>query len=390
MLLVVNAGSSSLKAELYDASAGEPIAAVSVEGIGTPQASLLPDQVYGTAATESVEAATHFEAAGLVRAWFEMQQPDVVVEAVGYRIVHGGDVFTKPTPIDDGVVEQLEQMVYLAPNHMPAAIRCIEALREVYNDATHVACFDTTFFASVPDIARVLPIPHQLADEGVRRYGFHGLSYEYLLESFRAHEGDVAAHGRVIMLHLGSGASMAACRDGQPVDMSMGFTPVSGITMSTRTGDIEPGVLLYLLREKGMTSDEVADLVAYQSGLKGISGKTDDMQQLLRTQHDDERSARAVEYFCRTIKKYIGAYAAVLGGVDSVIFAGGIGERSSEIRARILGGLEFLNIRVDNKRNSNSERLISHDLSGVGVHVIPTQEGRMVARQTAAIYKREG
>lgn len=392
MVLVVNAGSSSLKVELYtnEATLGS-MRSVSVEGIGTQEATLLPEQAYGSEETKSVQAPTHTAAAELVQAWLEEVEPEAAMAAVGYRVVHGGSEFIEPTVINERVVEQLHALTNLAPNHMPAVLQCMEVFRMRHANALHVACFDTAFFARAPEIAKLLPIPHRLGESGVRRYGFHGLSYEYLLDSFRSHEGEMAARGRVVLLHLGSGASMAASRGGRPVDMSMGFTPVSGITMSTRTGDIEPGVLLHLLRDRGMSIEEVEQLVTYESGLKGISGVTGDMYQLLQAQADNQQAALAVEYFCRTIKKQLGAYAALLGGVDSIIFAGGIGERSSEIRTRILEGLEFIGVKVDNKRNSNSERLISHDLSRVGVHVIPTHEGRMVAQQTVAIYNnREG
>lgn len=390
MLLVVNPGSSSLKAALYEHGAYErPVCSLSIEGIGTEQARLLPNGEFGSSQTHLVETADHSEAARLAREWMATQIDDLQIDAVGYRVVHGGERYSGPALVNEELTTYLDSITPLAPNHMPAALACLAAFQPVYPEARHVACFDTAFYAELPELARTLPIPNWLRRAGVRRYGFHGLSYSYLLDSFRQHEGDIAAHGRVIMLHLGSGASLVACRGGVPVDMTMGFTPVSGIPMSTRTGDIEPGVLLHLLRDKGMSVDQVTDLVTHQSGLLGLSGTTADMYELLQRQSSDPNAALAVEVFCQAIKKQLGAYAAVLGGVDSIIFAGGIGERSSEIRARVLSGLDFLGVDIHDESNSMNARLISSEHSRVGVHVIPTREDYTIASQTTAVIRGE-
>lgn len=390
MLLVINPGSSSVKAMAYDESELEKtLNSVSIEGIGTGQATLLPGSVFDENTIQHVDAPDYITAVRLIREWLEDEMGESVISVIGYRIVHGGERYKQPTKIDGEAIEYLRSIASLAPNHMPGAIDCVEAFWAVYPEVAHVACFDTAFFSEMPKVNQTLPIPKSISEEGVRRYGFHGLSYEYLLESFQDHEGEVAARGRVILAHMGNGVSLTACRDGRPVDTTMGFTPVSGVPMSTRTGDIEPGVIFYLMREKGMTLEEISDMVTKRSGLLGISGDTSDMYHLLQHQHENESSALAVEYFCYEIKKQIGAYIAALGGVDSIIFAGGIGERSDEIRARVLEGLGFIGVVIDPERNKRNARLISGDDSSVGVHVIPTHEDIIIAKQAMALYEGE-
>ena len=390
MLLVINPGSSSVKAMAYDESELEKaLNSVSIEGIGTGQATLLPGSVFDENTIQHVDAPDYITAVKLIREWLEGKMGESVISVIGYRIVHGGERYKQPTKIDSEVIEYLRSITSFAPNHMPGAIDCVEAFRAVYPEVAHVACFDTAFFSDMPKVNQTLPIPKSISEEGVRRYGFHGLSYEYLLESFQDHEGEVAARGRVILAHMGNGVSLTACHNGQPVDTTMGFTPVSGVPMSTRTGDIEPGVIFYLMREKGMAVEEISDMVTKKSGLLGISDDTSDMYHLLQHQHENESSALAVEYFCYEIKKQIGAYIAALGGVDSIIFAGGIGERSDEIRARVLEGLGFIGVVIDPERNKRNARLISGDDSSVGVHVIPTHEDIIIAKQAMALYEGE-
>ena len=388
MLLVINPGSSSVKAMAYDESELErALYSVSIEGIGTGKATLLPGAVFDENTIKYVDVPDYLTAVRLIREWFEKEVSEAVISAVGYRVVHGGDRYRKPTKINTDVIEYLRSISSLASNHMPGAIDCIKAFQAVYPEVVHVACFDTAFFSDIPQVSRTLPIPKGISKEGVRRYGFHGLSYEYLLESFRKHEGELAARGRVILAHMGNGVSLTACYDGRPIDTTMGFTPVSGVPMSTRTGDIEPGIIFYLMQEKGMTVEEVSDIVTKKSGLLGISDDTSDMYHLLQHQHENESSALAVEYFCYEIKKQMGAYIAILGGVDSIIFAGGIGERSAEIRARILEGLGFVGIVIDPERNNENARLISSNESSVGVHVISTHEDVVIAKQTMTVYE---
>lgn len=374
MLLTVNAGSSSLKVSVFDRDdLSSPRASTAIENLSLSSDSLQ-------------EAISH------INRWLqeELSIQTQEIEAIGHRVVHGGERYASAQPINPKLLTYLEEITPLAPNHMPGAIASMQAFLSAYPHAAQVACFDTSFFHEVPDTAKVFPIPLTLQKEsGIRRYGFHGLSYASLLESFKNHEGETAQKGRVILAHLGSGASVAACKDGKPLDMSMGFTPVSGIMMSTRSGDLEPGLLTYLLSEKGMTSDEIRDLVTYKSGLLGVSETTADMHVLLDTQAENPQAALAVELFCYKISKTISSYFAVLGGVDSLIFSGGIGERSAEIRKRICQNLAFAGIVIDEDRNADNARLISADSSGVGVHVIPAREEHAIVAQTLAVITKE-
>lgn len=389
MYLTVNAGSSSLKVSVYASeSMDSPEISVAIEGIGTFDACLIPNGEYGQSSVLTVAAADHTKAAELVIKWLEANGVVISqVKGVGHRVVHGGERYSEAVVIDDEVVAYFDSLVPLAPNHTPVILACLKVFRDYYQTVSHIACFDTAFFHDLPEVARTIAVPAEIRQSGVRRYGFHGLSYEYILGDFRAHEGEAAANGRLIIAHLGSGASLAAVKQGQPVDTTMGFTPASGIVMGTRTGDIDPGLIDYLLRELNMTTQEVSMMVYKQSGLLGVSGATADMYSLLRQRHDNPQADLAINLFCYTIKKTIGAYAAVMGGVDSIIFSAGIGERSAEIRAQILDGLGFLGVVVDNERNERGDRLISAKHSGTGVHVVPTHEDRIIAQKTRLLCK---
>lgn len=374
MLLTVNAGSSSLKVAVFDRlQPNTPQNSLSIENIGT-------------------EIASPKAAVELVKKWLDeelgIQQQDI--EAVGHRVVHGGQKYTAAALIDTSLTAYLESITALATNHMPATLASIEAFIESYPSIPQVACFDTSFFHNVPEVAKTLPISLDVQQQnGIRRFGFHGLSYQALLASFEQVEGFDAKNGRVVMAHLGSGASVAACKDGQPIDMSMGFTPVSGIMMSTRSGDIEPGVLTYLMRENGLSLEDVTKLVSENGGLLGVSGSTPDMRVLLENEQTDPKAKLAIDLFCYKITKTIGAYAAALGGIDSLIFSGGIGERSAEIRRRICSTLSFLGIELDEERNRTNARLISSDPASTGVHVIPAREEYSIITQTLAITNKE-
>lgn len=372
IILSVNAGSSSLKVSVFEqANLTTPKDTLSIEGIDISQ---------------------YQEAIQRVTTWLtdELSIQPQDIEAIGHRVVHGGEQYSNAARVTPDLLAYLGSITPLAPNHMPATLASLQAFLEAYPTASHVACFDTSFFHDLPEVARTLPLPLTLQKEhSIRRYGFHGLSYQSLLASFAKHEGPEAAHGRVIMAHLGSGASIAACKDGKPVDVSMGFTPVSGIMMSTRTGDIEPGVLVYLQKKLGLGADELLDFVTHKSGLLGVSESTADMYTLLQNQQNDPKSALAVELFCYKAKKTMGGYIAALGGVDSIMFSGGIGERSAEIRRRILDGLAFAGVELDEARNEQNERLISTSSSRVGVHVIPAQEDFSIVTQTIEVINKE-
>ena len=394
VLLSINAGSSSLKVSVFDRTQlNTPRASLSVEGIGTPNAALIPNGAYGSDETQHPTIDTFDDAADQVKSWLssklDVQSSDI--EVIGYRVVHGGERYKEASIVTQDLIDYLQSITPLAPNHMPATFTAINAFRDAYPDAPQVTCFDTSFFHDIPDVAKTLPIPLTLQRENhMRRYGFHGLSYQYLLTSFKQQEGEAAASGRIIMAHLGSGASVTATVNGQPIDMSMGFTPVSGIMMSTRSGDLEPGIFSYLQNQLGMSVDEVSALLTHKSGLLGVSELTADMYTLLQSQHDNENVALALDLFCYKITKTMGGYVAALGGVDSIIFSGGIGERSAEIRARILKNFGFIGLEIDDERNSKNERQISTDSSKVGVHVIQAQEDYSIITQSLAVINKGG
>lgn len=311
------------------------------------------------------------------------------ITAVGHRIVHGGTVYTRPVQITDTVEHDLTTLTKLDQQHTPAALELIHHLRQALPSALHVACFDTAFFHDVPRLAQIVPIPRRFEAQGVRRYGFHGLSYSYLLSSFEEQAGIVAAHGRIIMAHMGSGVSLAALNDGRPVDMTMGLTPTSGVMMSTRTGDLDPNVAPFLQQQTGMSLQEYDHMVNFESGLLGVSDLSSDMYTLLEAMATNPQAAEAVELFCYQIQKAIGALATTIGGLDSLIFTGGIGEQADRIRTRICAGLGFMGIQLDEEANRHHAFLISASPSRVGVHVLPTDEALQISRQVYATFEPE-
>lgn len=388
-ILTCNAGSSSLKVKAYGVSGQKLTLALTmaVENIGQKTAQCYyAEHPKGGGKQFAIDVADHH--AALKHIATNLQQrinaTDTIL-AIGHRVVHGGQSYQKATIVSDRLLDDLGALQDLDPDHMPAALRCIEMLRESYPAATHVACFDTAFFTSLPPIAQRLPLPRKYHDLGLRRYGFHGLSYAYLLQDFAHIEGRTASHGRIIMAHLGSGASLCAVKDAKPIDTTMGFSPSGGIPMSTRSGDIDPGVVWFLHRKAGQSPQQFNTMANKESGLLGVSGDTGDMRVLLERQKTSPSAAQAVELFCYHTSKAIGALSATLGGLDSLIFSGGIGERSAEVRKRICANLEYLGIEIDVTRNSVSERLISRDGSPAGVHVIPTDESYMIANEVKHI-----
>jgi acetate kinase len=385
--LTINGGSSSLKFALF--TAGEPPRrhlAGRIERIGLPDAFLSARPRHDQVAAERtpIAAPDHAGAVAALLDWLEAGVGLDSVWAVGHRVVHGGTRFTAPQVVTAELVAELRRLSELDPAHLPGEIAMIEAFTRSRPGLPQIACFDTAFHAAMPRVARLLPTPRRYEEAGVRRYGFHGLSYEYLMEELGRVAGDTAARGRVILAHLGAGASLAAVRDGQCIDTSMGFTPTSGLVMGTRSGDLDPGLLLYLIRRERMTADQVDDLVNRRSGLLGVSDISPDMRDLLRCRAEDRRAAEAVALFCYQAKKWIGAFAAALGGVDTLVFAGGIGESAPPVRAEICDGLGHLGIHLDAARNGAGAALISSDASRVAVRVIRTDEEVVIAR---AVYR---
>ncbi len=310
--------------------------------------------------------------------WLEAQPAFASVTAVGHRVVHGMK-HSEPARVTSRLLAQLRRITPYAPEHLPREIGLIDAIRRRHPTLPQVACFDTAFHRTMPRVAKVLPIPRRYGAKGVERYGFHGLSYAYLMEELGRLDPE-ATKGRVILAHLGNGASLAAIRDGKSVDTSMGFTPTGGLVMGTRTGDLDPGLVYYLARTEGMTPARFQKMVNQQSGLRGVSATSADVRDLLAREARDERAAEAVALFCYQTKKWIGSYAAALGGLDTLVFAGGIGEHAPTVRKRICHGLEFLGIHLNNRRNAKNAPLISTDAGRVKVRVIRTDEELMIAR----------
>ncbi len=387
-VLVVNAGSSSIKLALFAVESDQKkvLLSASVSGIGQSHATLSVKR--DEHAGETIPIAADYEGATeAVTSWLSRQPEAQAIDAVGHRFVHGGFAYHGPTALTDEVVAVLQELAVDDPEHTPQALHFLAVLRQTFPAATHFASFDTAFFATIPAVAQLIPIPQQYRDLGVRRYGFHGLSYSYLQRRFQEIAGDKAVRGRVIYAHLGGGASLAATKDGKPVDMTMGLTPASGVAMSTRPGDIDPGLPFYLHRKTGLSLEDFQTMVNHDSGLKAVSGLSADMYTLIQSEAQDPQAALAVEYFCYKIRQAIGSLSATLGGLDSLVFSGGIGEQSSVLRARICQDLGYLGIRIDPDTNDQHLELISSPVSTVGVHVIPTNEADTILTETIELYR---
>ena len=381
-VLTINGGSSSIKFSLFEANGSlRRIYEGAIEGIGQPDATL---HVKGLRTEDqfsrSVKNADYSVAVKILIDWIQRQHDSETISAIGHRIVHGGPTYSQAQKIIPEMVAELVRISPFDPQHLPGEIKLIEAFQNQFPTLLQVACFDTAFHHSLPRVAQLMPIPRRYEAQGVRRYGFHGLSYAFLMEDLVRLAGSEAARGRVILAHLGNGASLAAVHKGAPVDTSMGFTPTSGLLMGTRSGDVDPGLVSYLALTENMNTKQFTEMINFQSGLLGISETSSDMQVLLDSEKQDVRAAEAVNLFCYQVKKFIGSFAAVLGGLDQLVFAGGIGEHASVVRARICSGLDFLGIEVDHQRNAENATLISSDVSRVKVRVIHTDEEIMIAR----------
>jgi acetate kinase len=381
-ILTINGGSSSIKFALFEAGDSlRCILAGSVERIGLPEATL---SVHGSDAKENfarpVAAADYTAATSALVDWIDKQSWRDALAAVGHRIVHGGPKYSAPQRIDAKMIAELGRLSPFDPEHLPEEILLVQAIRGRFPDLPQVACFDTAFHHDLPRVARLLPIPRRYESLGVRRYGFHGLSYTFLLEELARVAGADAAQGKIILAHLGNGASLAAVRDGKPVDTSMSFTPTAGVPMSTRSGDLDPGLVWYLARAENMSAEQFNEMVNSQSGLLGVSETSSDMRDLLAREKQDVRAAEAVALFCYQVRKWIGGFAAALGGVETLVLAGGIGENAPAVRARICEGLEFLGVELEEKKNTANEGVISAAASRVTVRVIRTDEECTIAK----------
>jgi acetate kinase len=312
--------------------------------------------------------------------WIEHQKHSRTISAIGHRIVHGMD-HHKPERITSELVQLLKKIAGYDPEHLPAEIELIVQFGERFPKAIQVACFDTSFHTSMPLISKLLPIPRRFFSRGIQRYGFHGISYEYLMSELNRIEMKPAAKHRVILAHLGSGSSLAAVKDNLSIETTMGFTPSSGVMMGSRTGDIDPGLLWHLIQSEKLTLEQFWDLINQQSGLQGISETSSNMPELLMMENKDQRAAEAIELYCYQVKKAIGSLSAALGGLDTLVFSGGIGENSPQIRSQICQGLEFLNIELDVEMNSKNKDIISTSYGSACVRVIKTNEELMIARK---------
>ena len=381
-ILTVNGGSSSIKFALFEG--GESLRRIldgGIERIGLPEATLRvksPDPADNL--SRPVAAPDHTAAVGLLMDWVQERMIRGELAAVGHRVVHGGPKYIQPQRITAEMVAELHRLSPFDPDHLPREIELIEAFRLRHPKLPQLACFDTAFHQTMPRVAKLLPLPRRFDAKGVQRYGFHGLSYAYLMEELARVAGVPAAQGRVILAHLGNGASLAAVRGGHSIDTSMGFTPTAGLVMSTRSGDLDPGLAPYLARTEQITAKQFHEMVNHESGLLGVSETSPDMRDLLAREADDVRAAEAVALFCYQAKKWIGSFAAALGGLDTLVFAGGIGENASAVRSRICTSLEFLGIQLDETRNAANAEVISVDGCRTTVRVIRTDEECMIAK----------
>src|SRR5438270_2763607 len=379
-ILCLNGGSSSLKFAVYrlNGAAEERTFSGAVEAIGAEGGRAWLHAGDKVLSEQCGPFPDHAEA---VKMMFAALQAQGVTElaAAGHRVVHGGPKFTVPRLIDEELKAGLKELIPFAPLHLPSQVAMIEAVEAHFPDLWQVACFDTAFHSRMPEVAQRFALPQKLWEHGIRRYGFHGLSYEYVVSKVGPALGQ-----RAIIAHLGNGASMAALKDGLSMDTSMCLTPTGGFMMGTRSGDLDPGVLIYLMKA-GYSADRLEDLVEHEAGLLGVSGQSSDMKILLEKSQIDKAAGLAVEMFAYQVRKFIGAYAAVLNGLDTLVFTGGIGERAVEVRVKVCLGLEYLGIALDTEANDRNAEMISLPASKCTVRVIQTDEDLMIVRHTREV-----
>ncbi len=380
-ILTINGGSSSIKFALYQA--GEPLKRTlhgTIDRIGLNGTKLTSeDPETGHRDTRELAASDHKSAGNYLMDWLGRREEFASVLAVGHRVVHGMQ-HTAPEVVTQELLDELRRISPCDPDHLPSEIELIDLIRQRHPKLPQVTCYDTAFHHCMPRVAKLLPIPRRFDAMGVQRYGFHGLSYAYLMEELTRLGDPAVTTGRVILAHLGNGASMAAVRDGKSIDTSMSFTPTAGLVMSSRSGDLDPSLASYLARTEGTTTEQFFTMVNHQSGLLGISEISSDMRELLAQEDHDTRAAEAVALFCYQAKKWIGAFTAALGGLNTLVFAGGIGENAPSVRVRICEGLAFLGIELSESRNAETAGVISTDTSRTTVRVIRTDEDLMIAR----------
>jgi len=386
-ILTINGGSSSLRFAVF--GAGPPLKRVlagKFERIGLPEARLATTDFAATNKAERrVDAPNHQACVPILFELLEKSLSGNRLKAIGHRVVHGGPRYRDPQPVNQGMLKELERISPFDPEHLPAEIALMQALQISYPGVPQIACFDTAFHRNLPRVSHLLPIPRRYDAQGVHRYGFHGLSFAYLLEELERVAGPESARGRIILAHLGNGASMAAVCGGESIDTTMGFTPTAGLVMSTRSGDLDPGLMAYFARTEGMTAEQFHHMVNAQSGLLGISETSSDVRDLLQLESTDVRAGEAIAVFCYQARKWLGALAAALGGLDTLVFAGGIGENSPTIRERICRDMQFMGIELDPLRNASNAPVLTKDASKATVRMIRTDEEIYIAKTVEQI-----
>ena len=387
-ILTINGGSSSIKFAIYNFDGTHNLLlSGEMENICTGNFMLsFNDSINDKKSKIRIDTQDFDNVAFSLIEWLEKKGCFISVYAIGHRIVHGMK-HTNPELITPELLAEIKIISAYDPDHLPGEIKLIEIFGKHYPSIPQIACFDTAFHSAMPIVAKLLALPRRYYESGIHRYGFHGLSYTYLMEELQKVGGKKVAHGKIILAHLGSGASLAAVKDGKSMDTSMGFTPASGLVMGTRSGDIDPGVAWYLMQAERISAKQFNQLINSESGLLGISETSSDMRELMKLKDADNRAAEALELFCYQTKKWIGSFAAVLGGIDTLVFSGGIGENEPEIRERICSSMNFLGIELDIARNAKNESVISADLSKVTVRVIKTNEELMIARMVWYVFK---
>lgn len=384
--LTINAGSSSIKFGLFDIKTHKQAYDGTIDGIGFDESHFIlvaPNPAENV--DNTLKLADQQAACDTLMHWVKTNLPEGALTAVGHRVVHGGPTHNQAALVTDALLADLETIIPFDPEHLPTEINLMRALCATFPDIPHVASFDTSFHHNLPAVAQRLPIPRNLANKGLRKYGFHGLSYTYLLQKLESEAGKDAAQGRVVLAHMGNGVSLAAVHHGKPIDTTMGLTPAGGVPMSTRSGDLDPGLIAYLLQHEGYTPESLKKMVGFEAGLLGISASSSDMKKLLETEDTDPQAAEAAAVFCYNIKKTIGAYAAAMGGIDTLVFSGGMGEHAPKVRARSCEGLGFLGIAIDDAKNQEHAPIISTSVSEVTVRVIHTDEAITMIRDIARL-----
>ena len=391
-VLVLNAGSSSIKFSLFpgheQSTRQDVICDGECEGIGQRVHFAAKDGKGSILIDEHLpEGETHEDALAYLLRWLERTYPQAELIAAGHRVVHGGSLYTEPVRIDESVIAELRRLIPLAPLHQPHHLAAIAALSKLHPSLPQIACFDTSFHHTQPEVASVCALPRNLTEEGIRRYGFHGLSYEYIASVLPDVIGTAAADGRVVVAHLGNGASMCAMLNRKSVATTMGFTALDGLPMGQRCGNLDPGVVLYLMEEKGMTAQAISDLLYHSSGLLGVSGISSDMRTLLAS--PDPHAKGAVDLFVYRVYRELGSLAAALGGLDALVFTAGIGEHAAEIRRRVCEQAAWLGFEIDHGANSGSGPKITRKGGKASAWVIPTDEDLMIARHCWTILQQQ-